>query len=307
VISVDVTNLNLGDISEIRRYTKHLESCNKSPAARVYLSLLSSFACWIGKRGKTFDTFMLTDIQEYFSNIPNAHTANQFLSSVKGYMRFRCATIPLNDTRSIMENQRLSQLSLVNARPKTVNRERKSLNTDEISELLDEIKKRNRTKLAELITSGTILQFYFGGRPIEIGYWLRTSGVEHPAKIDWENNEMQLWTAKVNFYRYLPWAPGITPHLKRWCAAIPQFANPNAWLTDHLGEYTINNLHVTSYTGRRTFQTQMRLAGVEDVVIDTILGHTTTMADRYTDFGKFNEKVKNVMTTEHYMVKAGIL
>ena len=307
---MEIGRLHLGDISEIRRYTSHLRSCNRSPSAKVYSSVMNSFAYWLSGSGKNFDTFMLTDVQEYFGNIPNIHTANQFLAALKGYMRFRCATVPFNDPKSAMENQRMAQLSLVNARPNRPNRERKSLTPEELIELLDIISKGKRTKLAELVGSGTILQFYTGARPIEMGYWLQTSGVEHPAKIDWTNNEMQLWSAKVNFYRYIPWTPSITPHLKRWCKAITGFANPNAWLTDHIGAYTINGLHITSYTGRRTVQTQLRLSGVEDVIIDSLLGHvsrTSQMGDHYTDFQKFNEKIKHVMLNEHYMIKAGIL
>lgn len=307
---MEIGSISKGDISEIQRYTTHLRSCHREPSAKVYSSVMSSFAYWLSKRNRTFDTFILTDVQEYFSNIPNIHTANQFLAALKGYMRFRCATVPLNNPKSAMENQRLAQLSLVNARPKRPNRERKSLTTDELIELLDKIKRGKRAKLAELVYSGTILQFYTGARPVELGYWLQSSGVEHPAKIDWDNNEMQLWSAKVNFYRYIPWSSSVTPHLKRWCKAIPKFAHPNAWLTDHIGVYTINGLHITSYTGRRTVQTQMRLAGIDDVITNSLLGHVSRnsqMADTYTDFQKFNEKIKSVMLNDHYMIKAGIL
>lgn len=307
---MDFSKIDRGDVAEIGKYTTHLIKCDRRPSAEVYKSVLSSFAYWLSKRDKTFDTFMITDIQEYFSNIPNNHTANQFLGALKGYMRFRCATIPFTDSNVIIETQRLNQMALVSNRPKRVNREKKSLTPDELKFLLETIHKGKRVDLANLIYSGVILHFYFGSRPIELGYWLRTSGVKYPAKIDWERNEMQLWTAKVNHYRFLSWAPGITPHLKRWCAAIPKFSTPNEWMTNHIGKYTVSGLHLTAYTGRRSVQTQMRLSGVDDFVTDAILGHVSrnsAVSDMYTDFEKFNAKIKEVMTRDHYMIKSGII
>ena len=109
--------------------------------------------------------------------------------------------------------------------------------------------KKPKTKRNNLIYDGVILHFYFGARPIELAYWLRTSGVEHPAKINWKDRSMQLYTAKTGDYRYLAWHPAVTPYLKEWFDAIRSpslFTDPNEWLTRRVNKYTVAGVHITA-------------------------------------------------------------
>ncbi|MGP8138294.1 MAG: hypothetical protein ACLQCW_00545 [Methanoregula sp.] len=120
---------------------------------------------------------------------------------------------------------------------------------------------------------------------------------------------MQLYTAKTGDYRYLAWHPVITPHLKRWIAALPTFAYPNAWLTTRIKEYTVGGVRVTAKTGRKTVQTQFRLAGISDHITDAVLGHVSrsAMGDHYTDFTQFEPEIKRAMVDRHYMIVKGLI
>ena len=69
-------------------------------------------------------------------------------------------------------------------------------------------------------------------------------------------------------------------------------------------------MKVTAKTARKSLQTQMRLDGVSDVFINSILGHISrgsAMGDAYTDFTKFDAHIDDLMKNKHYMVREGIL
>jgi integrase len=298
------------DDLEINRFTQYLTSVGKIPAARIYKSALRGFSFWLSARKKTFDNFTVIDVQEYMSRIKNNSTANIFLGAIRGYMKFRKVTLPVGDPRVLIETQRENQIRGLMSRSKRIKREKVALTVEDLKAFLKILEKKPKTSRNELVYSGVILHWYFGARPIEIGKWLRTSGVEHPAEINWKNRTMQIYTAKTGNYRYLAWHPAITPHLKRWCAAIPSFLHPNAWLTTRIKEYTIGGVHVTAKTGRRTVQTQFRLSGIPDYITDHVLGHvsrSSAIGDIYTDFTLLESQIKNAMVRDHYMVKNGII
>ena len=195
-------------------------------------------------------------------------------------------------------------------RPRRSKREKVALDPEELKSLLEKIQALPDTKTNRILYSGCLTHFYFGGRSVEMGYWLQTKGVKHPAKIDWKNNTMELWTAKVNFYRRLSWNDKLTPHLKLWCSAIPTFSDPDEWFTRHIKRFTINGVKIISKTSRKTLQTQLRLQGVNDVLIDMVFGHistTSAIGDRYTDFSKFDAQIDDLMKNRHYMVTEGVL
>ena len=295
---------------EINRFAKYLTSVGKIPAARIYKSSLRRFSSWMGARKKTFDTFTVIDVQQYMTGLKNNSTVNIFIGAIRGYMKFRNVTLPTGDPRVLIETQRENQLRGIGYRSKRTRRVKVALTVDELKEFLAILEKKPKTPRNELVYSGVILHFYFGARPVELGKWLRTSGVEHPAEIDWENNTMQLYTAKTGVYRFLAWHPAITPHLKRWCAALPTFSYPNEWLTTHINCYLIGGVRTTAKTGRRTFQTQFRLAGIPDHITDAAVGHvsrSSAVGDIYTDFTQYESQIKDAMIRDHYMVRAGIL
>ncbi len=297
------------DDLEINRFTQYLTSVGKIPAARIYKSSLRGFSFWLSNRQKTFDTFTVIDAQEYMSGVKNNSTANLFLGAIRGYMKFRNVTLPIGDPRVLIETQRENQLRGLKSRSKRIKREKVALTVEDLREFLAVLGRLPKTPRNELVYCGVILHWYFGARPVELGHWLRTSGVEHPSEINWKNNTMQLYTAKTGDYRFLAWHPAITPHLKRWIAALPTFAYPNAWLTMRIKEYTVGGVRVTAKTGRRTVQTQFRLSGIPDYITDHVLGHVSRSAigDIYMDFTQMESQIKDAMIRDHYMVKNGII
>lgn len=295
---------------EINRFTQYLTSIGKIPAARIYKFALRGFSSWIGIRKKTFDNFTVIDVQQYMTGLTNNSTANIFLAAIRSYMKFRNVTLPIGDPRVLIEVQRENQLRGIGYRSKRTKREKIALTVDELKEFLAILGKKPKTPRNELIHSGVILHFYFGARPIELGYWLRTSGVEFPAEINWKNNTMQLYTAKRGIFRFLAWHPAITPHLRRWCDALPTFTFPNEWLTSRINCYTIGSVRISAKTARRTFQTQSRLAGIPDHIIDHVLGHASRSATGdtyYMDHTQLEPQIMDAMIRDHYMVKSGIV
>lgn len=293
---------------EIDRFTRYLTSVGKIPAARNYKSSLRGFSSWIGTRKKTFDTFTVVDAEEFMNSLKKNSTANLFLGAIRGYMKFRNVTLPTGYPQVLIETQRENQLRGIRSRSKRTKREKVALTIDDLKEFLSILDKKPKTPRNELIYSGVLIHFFFGGRSIELGKWLRTSGVEHPAEIDWKSNTMQLYTAKTGVYRFLAWHPAITPHLKRWCTALPTFTFPNEWLTSRITGYTIRGVHITAKTGRRTVQTQFRLSGIPDHITDAILGHVhSATSEIYMDFTALESQIKEAMTRDHYMIKGGIL
>jgi integrase len=289
---------------ELTKFKGYLVNSNRVPAAETYVVVLGKFSEWLSTRKKSFRNFTSSDTEEYYRNIPNGNTANTFLGALKSFLKYRIANAE-SDAVFTSESRKLSQISTIRTRPRRGKREKVALAEDELIALLSQLRAKPRTPRNDLVYSGTILHFYFGARPIELAYWLRTKGVEHPAKIDWKNNRMELWTAKVHFYRVLAWNDAVTPHMKRWCEAIESFSFPRKWMTQRIGMYEVNGVHITAKTGRKTVQTQMRLAGVNDFIIDSILGHishNSQIGDSYTDFELFIPQIEEVMKKKHYML-----
>jgi integrase len=163
------------DDFEINRFAKYLTSVGKIPAARIYKSSLLGFSFWLGTRHKTFDTFTVIDVQEYVTGLKNNSTANLFIGAIRGYMKFRNVTLPVGDPRVLIETQRENQLRGLKTRSKRIKREKMALTADELKEFLSILEKKPKIQRNELVYSGVILHWYFGARPIELGYWLRTS------------------------------------------------------------------------------------------------------------------------------------
>jgi hypothetical protein len=298
------------DEFEIIRYTEYLAKCDRIPAAKTYRSVLRSFSSWLRTIKRDFDTFTTDEAEQYASKFSSANTCNMFLGAIRNYMDFRARNIPYTDLNYVKETHRRDQLKGIRNKPRRSKREKIALDAEEVKVLLDKIQASPGTKLNKVLLSGTLVHFWFGARPIELGYWLQTKGVKYPAKIDWKNNTMELWTAKVKFYRHLSWADALTPHLKLWYNTIPSFTDPNEWLTRHLHKFNINGVHITAKTARKTLQTQMRVDGVNDVLIDSVLGHmshSSSIGDVYTDFTKFNPLIDDLMKNKHYMLREGIL
>ena len=96
---------------ELNKFIKHLKDSNRSPAAKTYLSVLSSFATWLKDRNKNLSGFTTSDATEYFRNIENPNSANMFLGSLKSFMAYRFMSIPADDPKAMIEHQRYLQLT----------------------------------------------------------------------------------------------------------------------------------------------------------------------------------------------------
>ena len=290
---------------ELNKFLQNLRDSNRSPAAKTYKSVLTSFSTWLEERGSTLSTFTTSEADTYFRNIENAYTANMFLGALKSYMAYRFMSIPAEDPRSTVAHQRYMQLDSIKARPKRKVRGKVALTPDEVSELLGLVKKRKRH---DLLYAGTVLCFYWGARPIEQEHFMRATGIPHHAEYRWDRNEMMLWTSKVHYMRYLAWHEKITPYVKLWAKSLP-FTTPGEYVTTHLNSYNIGGVKITARTGRKTVQTNMILNGIEGWIVDTILGHqnTTSIADTYTDFTMYESKIREALVDKHYMITEEII
>lgn len=291
----------MSDNAEIHRYTQQLIDTKREMASNRYASSLRSFSGWLSNRGRNFDTFTNNDVEVYFRGIPNPNTANAFIASLRGYMTFRCGTMDLDDPNVIRETQRVNQLRLIRSAKIHPKREKVALTPDELKQLIKSVESTESKNDVELVKSGLIVQFYFGGRPIELHNWLRK------ARINWDDNSMVIMTAKTHRERFLSWHPSVTPYLNRWYQALP-LRGGSRWVTRKLSKYSIGGMKITAKTGRKTVQTQLRLSKVDDMIIDMILGHTTSkIADLYTDFALFDEQVRDAMNNKHYMITNKII
>ena len=151
------------DDFEINRFTNYLISVRKVPAARIYKSSLRGFSFWLGLRCKTFDNFMIVDVQEYMSGIRNNSTANIFLGAIRAYMKFRNVMLPIGDPRVLIETQRENQLRGLKSRSKRIKREKVALTVDELKGFLAQLSKKPKTPRNILIYSGVIVHWFFGG------------------------------------------------------------------------------------------------------------------------------------------------
>ena len=159
------------------------------------------------------------------------------------------------------------------------------------------------TEKDDLLYSAAVVQFYFGARPVELAHWLRS------AKIDWNKRSMIIMTAKTHRERFLAWHEKITPHLNKWYSSLP-VSEGSKWITRKLGKYSIDGMKITAKTGRKTIQTQFRLAGVDDMYTDMILGHvsrTSKIGDIYTDFEQFDAQIRDVMENKHFMLTQNVI
>jgi integrase len=158
----------------------------------------------------------------------------------------------------------------------------------------------------DLIYAGMVLEFYFGARPVELVTYI------NDAKIDLDKKEMFLMTAKTMRVRYLTWHDAVTPYLETWLDGKSD-RTYTEWLRKSFnaqyGVYTTpSGVVVTPKVGRKTVETQLRIANVDDLYIRAILGHThATISDVYTDYLMLAPKLKEVLETKHYMITEKVL
>lgn len=292
-----------GMIIPLSSYIQFLWENRRKSAARTYEMMLRPFARWLAGRGKTLDTFTQNDVEMYRRRFDNPNTSNMFFYSIRGYANYRTGALDFGDPRVIEEMQRANQLRLMRPEKPMPNAKKKYLTSDELRRFLARLRK---DRVDPAFYSGCVCQFYFGARPIELAYHLKFG--DHKAEINWRRNEMVLYTAKRGSMRYLAWDDLITPHLRRWYDALP-LEPPGEWLTRRLRKYVAGGIRLTSYTGRYSLQTHLRLARVDELLINSIMGHTSDndIDDGYTSWDAFYDDIRQVMSDGHYMIRDGIL
>ncbi len=295
----DRTDISDYDYS-IEGYLTYLVESGRSPAANTYGSMLRGFDAWLHNRGRDISNYLINDVESYKRQLAlrSANTANTFLASMRGYQRWRAGSLPHTSSMVIPETQRINQLAMISRERVIPTYGKKTATAEEVHDLLWRMSQDN---VDPVVYSGTVLHFYFGARSVELAHNLAF------ANIDWDDRSMILQTAKTRVPRYLAWHESITPFLTTWCEVIP-LPRPDYWLTPRIRKYKIADLHVTTKFGRRTFETEQRLLGTPQDLIDAILGHTNRhIGDQYMDWTALQDRIQDVMTTDHYMLVHGIL
>ena len=286
--------------TSIEDYLRYLVLNGREPSARTYGALLRGFEGWLLQRERDITNYLTTDVETYKRQlgIRNANTANTFLAAMRGYQRWRTGSLPLTSAMIMPETQRVNQLQLVTRERKQPVYGKKTATAAEVHDLL---LKMARDRLDPVVYSGVVLHFYFGARAVELAHNLAF------AQIDWDDRSMLIQTAKTKAWRYLAWHEAITPFLMTWYDEIP-VPRPDTWLTSRIKNYSVGGLRVTTKFGRRTFETEQRLLGVPQDLIDAILGHTNArIGDVYMDWTALQSDIRDVMETRHYMLVNGIL
>ena len=289
-------------------FCNNLVSNDRIPAARVYGFALRGFEKWLESINKNINNFTSSDFERYFSSIKNARTANLFRAAVKSYLKYRAGSLEFGDSSVIIETQRISQIDLVRNKRFNGAFHKVSLNPEEMKVFLEELSNSN---LNSLVYSFALLEAYFGARPIELEYHIRS------AKINWKDRSMYLKTAKMGeTVRFLAWDKRITPYLKHVYES-PAVTYPGSYLTKnlrawqkHRSQPLFKDIIVTAKTMRKTFQTQQRLLGTPDIFIDSVLGHvsrSSSIGDVYTDKTELMEPIRKLMLEDHYMIKYGVI
>jgi site-specific recombinase XerD len=286
--------------TSIEAFQQYLVQNRRFGSADTYGSLLRGFEDWLETGGSTLDGYRSNDVETYVRHqgLKSPYTANTFLAAIRSYQKWRTGSLSLDSPMVMPETQRANQLLLI--KPEKIRRsyQKMALVADEVGDLL---KKMERDRVSDLVYAGTVLTFYFGARPVELARNLAN------AEIHWDDRWMLIQTAKSQEWRILAWDDAIAPHLMVWYDEVPR-PYPDWWLTRHLGPYTIAGVNVTSKTGRRSFETEERMLGVDKDVIDLILGHANErVGDIYTDWSRWEGLVRDVLENRHYLLLSDVL
>lgn len=287
--------------NELQNYITFLNHRGKHSAAKLYGSLLSGFEKWLHTNyNRTIDQFTQNNVLIYMESYDNANTANAFLEAIKGYCNYHLGELNQGDPQFNTEMHRLAQIKNIPRRRVQRKIRKTALEPFEVARLLERLR---QDQADDVFYAGTVVHFYFGARPIELAKFIAN------AKINWNACEMIILTAKTHNERYLSWHPRLTPYLKTWYEHAP-YPYPSEWLTKRIHIYRAGDLVITAKVARKTVQTQMRLSGVDDFIIDAILGHesqTSAIGDVYTDQTLLIPKIREALGENHYMIKNNII
>lgn len=264
--------------------------------SKPYYHLLKGFEKWLIMEGKTMDNFTPNDVELYMAQMAETspRSANLFLSAIRKYAEWR-ARNAMADEDFIKEERRVWALRGIRMIKVAREIKKESLNERELKRLLE------ATLPNPTLFMATVVHFYFGWRPVEGAQLMKD------AKIFWDDNYMIIKTAKVGNERILTWAPVMKPIIKSWhlfvLERLSNMSYPQEWYTKAIKPVAARlGMKVTARTARKTFETQMRKAGVEQWAINFLLGHTTTIPDVYTDWSVLRNHLNEIMAKKHYML-----
>ena len=285
----------------LESFESHLIRKKKYGAVGNYIPLLKKFEDHLVTNGKNLDTFNAADVEEFASKFEKPSTANVFLAAIRSYLSFRVANT-LDVESYFYEDRRFHAVrDLVSYRKVPRELKKFSLSPDEVRELFEEI--LSKPKWQDGFFSGVVCLFYFGWRPEEATYNFVNALEFRPKK-----RYMKIKTAKTGNERLLPWAEPISPHIKNWRklaeAVVTKWKRYREYLTKNLKTVKkIGGIRVTAKVARRTFETQMRKAGVEQWMINFLLGHAAKIPDRYSDYYELLEDLREPMEEKHYLLE----
>jgi site-specific recombinase XerD len=290
-------------------YINHLKGTDRASAAVLYGSLLFKFEKWLDSNGDPPLAEITPDVVElYLATLKSQSSVDGSLAAVRGYFKFRTQSLPLGHTGAVIEMQRSNQMSAIKPKRHPRRMKKTSLTPAELKSFLKMLRDK---EVSEELYAGIVVLFYFGARSGEF------AGLLNKAKVDMKDRSMQIQTEKTRVERYLAWHPKLDTYMKTWYEFVKSSRGlpyPGQWLTktmkNELGlkAVMVGDAMVTSRTCRHTFETQMRLLGVKDIVIRAVLGHTDhTISDVYTDWTQFVPEIRKAMIEDHYMIRAGAI
>ncbi len=290
-------------------YIDHLKSTGKLSAAVLYGSLLFKFQKWLHENGYVeMDNTPPALVEQYLATLKSPSSVNGSLAAIRGYFKFKSQSLPVGDPRVVVEMQRLNQVSSIRPKRKPRSMKKISLTPGELKNFLKMLRDH---QVSEELYSGIVTLFYFGGRAKEFAEFLAK------ADVDFKKREMKIQTCKTYAERYLAWHENLDPYLKTWYAFVKStngLPYPGQWITKTLKnemgtrKVEVADTVITSRTCRRTFETQMRLAGTTDIVIRAVLGHTDhSISDTYTDWSMFVPEIRKALVDKHFMITSGVI
>lgn len=303
-------------------FLRHI-SMSRKQATNLYSYALKKYANWLKTRyGKEVDYTSLTlddlnpsDIESFLSTYENPYTYNSYLQAFRGIAKYVWKKIiPKNYEEYLYLHRFATSIEMIRQRetPKYFSRE--ALNEEEVESLLLE------TSENEDVFVATVVHFYFGSRPSELVYRFVETHIDLQkvgelikrygrAMLDKNSKLACIPISKTKTrVKILPYKP-IAEYFEYWVEMYEKIKGystnrENEWYTKRVKTYARRlGLKVTAKTARKTFETQMRFAGVEQWMISYWLGHKTSIPDIYTDYNLLLPIIEKEVVSKHYLLK----
>lgn len=310
------------EIRPVPSFLKFLEK-NHKPAYELYSAAFKKYVEWLEyEKGifrsvseLTLDDLKTSWIDEFVKWLNNPYTANSYLSAFKSLFKFvQREYIPKNFDEFAYLTQYMKGMSSLKERevPKYYSKE--ALTVEELAELL------RYYEDDEEMFAATVVHFYFGARPTELAYDFAEVEIDLDLiydqvkmygrrMVDFEKKVVCLPTAKSKTrIRIIPIDP-IAEYFRTWLRVVREelkdYCRPRYWYTNRVKTAGKKlGLKVTAKTARKTFETYMSAQDVKQWVIDYLLGHSTSIPDKYRDFNTLLPYIKETIIPKHHVLKA---